>query len=313
MKKIILDLDTGIDDAMALAYAIADKDIEVLGVVGTYGNVYTEQGVQNVLNILNILGVKNIPVYAGCYTPLNKDKFERLKASAKIHGENGVGQVQFEKSHQLKETQDGISFIIDSVKKYGKDLTIVATGAMSNIAKALRDFPQMSKLVGEIVIMGGALTVQGNVTPFAEANIIQDPISAKEIFESGANVVMVGLDVTTLAVLTKENTKEWEHSNAGKKYADMVNYYIDQHIEIDNLYDGCYMHDPLALSYVNHRDWFKTIKTHITVITDGVSVGRTIRCNSYTTENKPTISVCIDVKADSFLNHFQENMIKLFK
>ena len=313
MKKVILDLDTGIDDAMALAYAIADEEVELLGVVGTYGNVYTEQGVQNVLNILNMLDVKNVPVYAGEECALDKDKFDRLEVSAKIHGENGVGQVEIEKSDYQKQEQDGVSFIIDSVKKYGKDLTIVATGAMTNIAKALRDFPQMSELVGEIVIMGGALTVEGNVTPFAEANIIQDPQAAKEIFESGANVVMVGLDVTKLTVLTKDHTNQWRACKAGEKYADMVDYYIDMHVEIDDLYGGCYMHDPLALSYVNHREWFKTISLPMTVITQGVAVGRTIGYNSHITESTPRVNVCIDVKADEFIKHYQNTVMKLFK
>lgn len=313
MKKIILDLDTGIDDAMALAYALADEDIELLGVVGTYGNVYTAQGVQNVLNLLQLLNVKGIPVYEGEECALEKLSFDRLEVSAKIHGENGVGQVLIDKSQQLKEEQDGVSFIIDSVKKYGKDLTIVATGAMTNVAKALRDFPQMSELIGQIVIMGGALTVQGNVTPFAEANIIQDPLGAKEIFESGANVVMVGLDVTKLTVLTKEDTAKWRCSKAGEKYADMVDYYIDMHVEIDDLYGGCYMHDPLALSYVNHSEWFKTISIPMTVITDGVAVGRTIGYNSHITEDTPKVNVCIDVDAEKFLKHYNETVMKLFK
>lgn len=313
MKKVILDLDTGIDDAMALAYAIADENIELLGVVGTYGNVYTKQGVQNVLNILNMFGITDVEVYEGLECALDKSDFQRLEVSAKIHGENGIGQVEIEKSSKSANKINGVEFIIESVKKYGKDLTIVATGAMTNVAKALREFPKMSELVGEIVIMGGALLVEGNVTPFAEANIIQDPQSAKEIFESGANVVMVGLDVTKLTVLTKNHTNAWRNNKAGQTYADMVDYYIEQHVEIDKLYDGCYMHDPLALSYVTHKDWFKTIKIPMTVITDGVAVGRTVGYNSHITENTPKVTVCIDVDENAFLNHYQNTVLKLFK
>lgn len=312
MKKVILDLDTGIDDAMALAYALADEQIELLAVVGTYGNVFTKQGVYNVLNILSMFKRDDIPVYLGQEHAIDSDEFIRLSVSAKIHGENGVGEVLFEKSKVKPQQQDGVDFIIESAKKYGKDLSIVATGAMTNIACALRKEPKIAQMVKEIVIMGGALTVQGNVTEFAEANIIQDPLSAKELFESGGNVIMVGLDVTKLTILTKEQTKQWESSPMGKLYAQMVNYYIDKHVEIDNLYGGCYMHDPLALSYVTHSDWFETLSLPMTVVTEGVARGRTIGYNSNFTEKTKPIKVCVNVKAESFIDDFLQKMMKLF-
>src|SRR5690606_30507291 len=105
MVKMILDLDTGVDDGMALAYAIGSKEIDLIGVTGTFGNVYTEDGVQNVMNILHMCNVSDIPVYAGESNPINGNRFTRLEVSARIHGENGVGQVEIETSPKEKETK----------------------------------------------------------------------------------------------------------------------------------------------------------------------------------------------------------------
>ena len=121
MIKVLLDLDTGIDDAMALAYALGSKEIDLIGITGTFGNVYTEEGVQNVLNILNMCNANEIPVYAGETHAITKDHFTRLEVSARIHGENGVGQVEIETSPKKKETQSGVDFIIKSVKNTEKN------------------------------------------------------------------------------------------------------------------------------------------------------------------------------------------------
>ena len=173
--KLILDLDTGIDDAMALAYAVGSPDLELIGVTGTYGNVYTEVGVQNVLNLLEMMGKPEIPVFLGEKKALTQDVFVRHEVSARIHGENGVGQVELPVAAEHASKMDAVDFIIESVKKYGKELVIVATGPQTNLAAALNKAPEIKEMMGKIVIMGGALTVPGNVSPYAEANISKDP------------------------------------------------------------------------------------------------------------------------------------------
>lgn len=128
MVKVLLDLDTGIDDAMALAYALGNKEVDLIGVTGTFGNVYTEDGVQNVLNILNMCHRNDVPVYAGETHSITSDHFDRLEVSARIHGENGVGQVHIEPSPRQKEAMSGVDFLIASVKQYKQELVIVTTG-----------------------------------------------------------------------------------------------------------------------------------------------------------------------------------------
>src|SRR4030095_6483712 len=159
MVKMILDLDTGIDDGMALAYAIGNPEIELIGVTGTYGNVYTEVGVQNVLNILNMCNAQEIPVFAGENHAMCKDGFNRLEVSARIHGANGVGQFQMEQSPKHQEKKSAVDFLVESAKKYGDELVIVATGPLTNLAMALKKAPEMKDIMGRVVIMGGALTI----------------------------------------------------------------------------------------------------------------------------------------------------------
>lgn len=275
MIKVVLDLDTGIDDAMALAYALGSKEVELIGVTGTFGNVYTDEGVQNVLNILNMCKRNEIPVYAGESHAMTKDDFTRLEVSARIHGENGVGQVHIERSPKSKEAKSGVDFLIESVKKFEKELVIVTTGPLTNLAVAHQRAPEIKDLTGRVVMMGGALTVPGNCNAYMEANISQDPHAAKYVFESGLDVTMVGLDVTQRSILTHAITQGWRETGsiAGRTYADMVDYYISQH---DAAVKGCYLHDPSAMIHAVHPEWFTTLPMHMTVTTEGEAEGRTI-------------------------------------
>ena len=228
MKKVILSLDTGIDDAMALAYTIAKDELDLIGVVGTYGNVYTEQGAKNALALLEMLGKTDIPVYLGNDHAIDQDHFDRMEVSADIHGENGIGQVIIPAATRQVETTSGIDFIIESTQKYGKDLLVIATGPMTDLALVLQKYPAFKDEIGQVVIMGGALTVRGNVSPYAEANINQDPLAAKILFESGTPVIMIGLDVTMKTPIGLTDTQKWRDTQTfvGEKYADIVDYYI---------------------------------------------------------------------------------------
>jgi purine nucleosidase len=311
MIKMILDVDTGIDDGMAIAYALGSKEIDLIGVTGTFGNVYTEEGVQNVLNILHMCNVSDIPVFAGESHSLTQDSFTRFDVSARIHGENGVGQVEMETSPKEKETKSAVDFLIESVKKYGKELVIVATGPQTNLAMALKKAPEIKDMIGRAVIMGGALTVPGNVNQYTEANISQDPEAAKFLFESGIDVTMVGLDVTTRSTLTNADTQKWRETGsvAGKTYADMVDYYINENLGVE----GCYLHDPSAVINAVHPEYFTVLPMHMTVVTEGEAEGRTIGEPSKLRDPNPNVKVCIGVDSPSLVSDLNETLLSLFQ
>lgn len=318
-KKLILDMDLGIDDAMALAYAIGNTEIELLGVTGTYGNVYVEQGIENARRILDLFGQTHVPVIGGLEHALEKERFDRLEVSAQIHGEDGMGNIsnEFEQPADAGKVQKcgAVEFIADQVKKYGKELTLVTTGPLTNVAQAIRCFPDTMKSVGKIVAMGGALTVNGNVTVSAEANIYQDPEAAKEVFESGISVAMVGLDVTTRSVLSTKDVNAWRGSGSkqGNLFAEMVSYYIEQHAIVEKIYDQCNLHDPSAVIYAIHPEWFRTLGMHMTVLTEGEGRGRTLGDGSKIRDKDPNVDVCIHVDSEKVVNDLNATLLKLFE
>ncbi|MDR1091183.1 MAG: nucleoside hydrolase [Prevotella sp.] len=314
--KMILDLDTGIDDALALAYALADPKIELIGIVASYGNVTTEKSAVNSLNILNLLHRKDIPVYIGADKALNKeDVFTVLDISKHIHGENGVGNVKIPESPRTAEKQSGVDFMIESAKKYGKDLYIVAVGPSTNLTEAIRKEPELKNMVGKVVIMGGALIVKGNVSLVAEANIHQDPFAANELFISGTPLTMVGLDVTLRTLLTKKETRLWRELGtvSGKIFADMVDFYIEAYNKSTHELKGCGLHDPLAVAVAVHPELVKVLTLHMQVGTDEKDWGRTVAITEKLNDPDPNVSVCVDVKVDDFMKFFMDHLTALFK
>lgn len=314
--KMILDLDTGIDDAMALAYAVGCPDIELIGVVGIYGNVSLKTSVQNSLDLLDMLNRKDIPVFEGVAHAQNtQNVYEASKVGKFIHGDNGLGNVAIAHSSRKIESQNGVDFMIESAKKYGKDLMIVAVGPMTNLNAAIKKEPKLGDMVGGIVIMGGALIVEGNVSPLAEANIFQDPFAANELFQSGTRLTMVGLDVTQRTNLTKKDTQIWRDLGtvSGKAFADIVDYYIDAYGESAPELAGCALHDPLAAAVAVHPDFVKTLGLHMKVGTTEKDWGRTIGENGKMNNPNPNVEVCVDVEVDEFVSHFMTTLTNLFK
>ncbi|MGM9988117.1 MAG: nucleoside hydrolase [Bacillaceae bacterium] len=308
--KMILDLDTGIDDALALAYALGSPEVDLIGVVGSFGNVLLEESIDNTLSLLDMLGHNNIPVYAGKSCAMMKEDYKVREICRWIHGKNGVGNVELNKSSRVKEQFDGVDFMIESARKYGKELTIVATGPLTNLAAALEKEPAFKEMVGNVVIMGGALTVPGNTTPFAEANIHEDPEAANLVFTSGLKFTMVGLDVTMRTTLTKEETQKWREGNtvSGNIYADMTDHYIDVYKVLNKQLNGCALHDPLAVAVAIDPDLVQTLSMYMIVNTEGSERGRTTGDTARLSDPNPNVKACVGVNGETFKKRFMERL-----
>lgn len=313
-KKMILDLDTGIDDALAIAYAVASPDVDLIGILGTYGNVYVEEGAKNALKILELLGQTDIPVYLGLPHSSESDHFDRMPISARIHGENGIGQVNLPDAKRQPETADGIDFLIDSIKQYGQNLILVPTGPLTNLDAAIKKSPEITGEIGNVTIMGGALTVPGNVTNVTEANINQDASAANRVFTSPLHLTMVGLDVTLRTLLTKTETKTWRSLDtaAGKAYADIVDYYIEAYQETSPDLKGCALHDPLAVGVAIDPTFVKTLDLNMYVTTDEKYYGRTIGDPARLADPDTNVKVAVNVDADRYLEMFMSYLTDLF-
>lgn len=313
-RKMILDLDTGIDDSLAIAYALGAPDVDLIGIMGSYGNVYVKEGAINALKILELLGHTDIPVFLGESHSSTTDHFDRMQVSADIHGENGIGQVELPEPTRSIETESAIDFLIEAAHKYGKDLTLVPTGPMTNLAAALKKDPSIANEIGNMTFMGGALTLPGNVTVVAEANINQDPQAADAVLTSPLHSTMVGLDVTLRTLLTRKETQQWRDlgTNAGEKFADIVDYYIDAYRQFNDNLGGCALHDPLAVGVSLDPSFVTTIDLNMRVKSGKEDWGRTIGDENRL--NEPTnVKVAVQVDKDRYLKTFMDYLTALFK
>ena len=314
-KKMILDLDTGVDDALAIAYAVAAPDVDLIGIVSSYGNNLLNVCAENSLKLLELLGQPDVPVYLGLPHSSTSDHFDVMQVSKDIHGDNGIGDVELPAPKRQVETESGVDFYIEAAHKYGKDLIIIPTGPMTNLAAALKKDPSIADLIGNVTFMVGALTVEGNVTDVAEANINQDAKAANEVLTSKLPLTMVGLDVTLRTLLTKKETQQWRDlgTKAGKAYADITDFYIDAYYNLNIDKNGCALHDPLAVGVSLDPSFVQTISLFMKVIYDEHNYGRTIGDKDRLNEPNPNVKVAVNVDKDRYLATFMDLLTNLFK
>ncbi|GDZ84633.1 purine nucleosidase [Leuconostoc citreum] len=311
-KKMILDLDTGIDDALALAYAVGNPNVDLIGVIASYGNTYVETAAQNSLNLLHLLGADEVPVFLGESHASTADHFDVMPISQLIHGKNGVGEVTLDVAPRGVEKQSGVDFLIASAHQYAEDLIFIPTGPLTNLATAIKKDADVAHLIGNTTLMGGALTVPGNVSPFTEANIHQDPEDADYAFTRQKNLTMVGLDVTLRTLLTKTETAAWRvlGTSAGEKYADLMDFYIDAYYNLDIDKKGAALHDPLAVAVGIDPTYVTTmpLAMHVTYDRDSGDYGRTIGDKEKLLE-PTTTKAAILVDTTRFVSDFQKMML----
>lgn len=308
MNKMIIDVDTGIDDAMAISYAFHSPNVELCAVTTTFGNITVEEATRNTLQVLELIGASHIPVYMGAGKPLVRE----LKEKAKLfHGENGLGNVILPAPAASPQSQSAAEFIVSAIKAQPHELTLVTVGSMTNLALAIMSAPEIVSLVKRVVVMGGALTVPGNRTPVAEANICADPEAASFVFQSGIPITMVGLDVTMQTLLTREHLQEWRKQDTavGRFFADMCDVYMDAYALVRNV-RGCGLHDPLAVGVVIDPTFVKAVPMHVEVDTSGgLSDARTIGDRRPNGNAPANIEVCLEVDHERFVAHFLQNVL----
>jgi purine nucleosidase len=188
---IILDCDPGIDDALAIAFAHGHPGIDLIGITSVAGNVSLAKTTANALAVSEYIGAAGTPVTAGCAGPLLRPAYD----ARDVHGDSGLGGAVLPAAAASPAPGHAIEYIIDTVRAAPGQITLVATGPLTNIALAVTREPRLAGWVREFVIMGGS-TGRGNVTPAAEFNIWADPEAAAIVFRAGWTVVMLGLDVT---------------------------------------------------------------------------------------------------------------------
>ena len=265
MLKFLIDADTGIDDSVAIYYALKQKDVRVVGITTSFGNTTAPQGAENTLRLIKMANPGyEVPVVVGENKPLFG---EWGGPEYHIHGSNGIGGVELPETDQKPLDMRAEDFIIDMAREHGHELTIITLGRMTNLALALQKEPNLPKMVKNVIFMGGTFQEHGNVLPMSEANISGDPEAADMVFQAGFDLTMVGLDVTHKTQVTPEILRKLRKYATPENipFADYIikatdDVYFPFNRAQNNCLDRSPVHDPSALVYATHPQLFTTRK-----------------------------------------------------
>lgn len=251
MKHVLIDCDTGIDDSIAILYALKNKHIHIEGITTGFGNATALQAADNTLRLIKLAQCGyEIPVAVGAEQPLHG---ERESAPVHIHGHNGIGDAELPPSDQKVLAEPAWDFIIRKANELKGNLIIVTLGRLTNLALALEKDPELPCKVKKVVSMGGSSAKPGNVSQYAEANIYGDAEAADIVVKAGFNLTLVGLDVTTETFITGNDLEALSHYCAPENkpiveyMQSALRYYFKFHYATAGLIDRCYVHDPLAM------------------------------------------------------------------
>lgn len=308
-KRIILDTDPGIDDALAILLALASPEVCLDAVTVVHGNCSVEQGVVNALSVLELVGVDHVPVYQGLGRPLVQPPL----LAPETHGTKGLGYADLRPPQSTPGAQHAMDFLIEAIMASPGEITLVAIGPLTNVAMAVRREPRLVDAVRDVIIMGGAIRHGGNATPLAEFNTYVDPHAAHIVFHSGLPITLVPLDVTYQCILTADHVQRLLRADApiARFVVDATRFYMAYHDDYQRI-AGCIINDPLALALTFAPYLVEVEEHYVDVdISGGVSMGKTF-ADFFAIERKPpNMRVALDVRAADFLELFLERMESL--
>ncbi|KAL9228887.1 hypothetical protein vseg_004417 [Gypsophila vaccaria] len=302
-KKMIIDTDPGIDDAMAIFVALKSPEVDVIGLTTIFGNVYTTLATKNALHLLEVAGRSDIPVAEGSHVTITN--CTKLRIADFVHGADGLGNQNFPPPNGKAIGQSAAAFLVEQAEKYPGDITLVALGPLTNVALAIQLDPAFVKNIGKIVVLGGAFGVNGNVNPAAEANIFGDPDAADIVFTSGADILAIGINVTHQVIYTDADREKLAVSEGklGQYLCKIFDVYYNYHYDAYNT-RGVYLHDPATIIAAIDPSVVTWTEGVVRVQTTGIMRGLTLLYNNqkkfaYETEwsNKPSVKVAVTVDA----------------
>jgi purine nucleosidase len=260
--RIVLDTDPGIDDALAILLALATPDIALAGVSVTGGNCSLEQGVRNALAVAALAGHPELPIHPGCALPLLRPAL----TAPETHGDRGLGNARLPEPTQATASEHAVDLIVREIMSHPGEVTLVAVAPLTNVALAVRKEPQIANHVRELIIMGGALRVDGNTTSLGEFNFTVDPHAAHIVLHSGFPITLVPWDITRDVLLKAEHVEQLLQINSPitRFVAAATSFYMDFHRAAFG-YAGCSVNDPAALALAVMPDLAKTTPMHIEV------------------------------------------------
>ena len=291
---LILDVDTGIDDALALGLAVSRSDADLLAVATLAGNVDVVNVTENTRRVLGLIGASGVPVHQGASRPLARAR----RDATHYHGLNGLGDAQLPEVSTSLGPDRGPAAMIRLARQRPGEITVVATGPLTNIAIAMNVCPEFPSLLKRIVVMGGSYRSPGNVTPFAEFNILADPEAAQQVFATEfPDAIAVGLDVSHQTVLVRET---WQQASAIDQPLARFLTAICRRSFVDRDQAEFALHDPLATAVALEPNLVTTERGNIDVVLEGEREGQTV----FSAHPGGHWRVAFGVQAERFVTEF---------
>jgi len=317
---ILIDTDPGIDDALAILLAFGSPEVSVEAITTVAGNVEVGLGTENIFRILDVVRPGHRPLVAqGAPAPLRQP----LVTAPHVHGADGLGNlerfvepdgtIRYPDPPHTLETLDAADLILQTVKEFPDRLVLVALGPLTNLALALQRDPDALRRYARIVVMGGAVSVGGNVTPVAEFNMYVDPDAAAAVFEAGLPIDLIPLDVTRQVILTRGGLHEATGRSRSPRACFLEDFTLfGFEFSESRGESGIFLHDPLAMAVAIEPGLVGLEPLHVAVewegrLTRGMTVADRRDIEPYRKE-PPTCRAALSVDGPRFLHFFLERV-----
>jgi inosine-uridine nucleoside N-ribohydrolase len=304
--RMILDVDTGIDDAMAIVYALSRPGIKLEALTTTFGNTDIDTATSNTLRILELVGRPEVPVARGPGRSLLKPF---IKGADHVHGPNGLGGVELPAPKARAIDEHASDLMIRMARENPGEITLCPVGPATNVALAIAKAPEVAPLFKEIVMMGSTLFhpgIQGIPTPMADANFWNDPEAAQIVLRSGAKITLVGMDVTMKVLLTKPMREEIAAGGGiGATMMEVADFYVRSYETMYPGIDGCGLHDPLAVAIAEDPSLTTTERMCVDIELAGpLTRGQTVADRRRTAADRRNADVCLQIDTERFSRRF---------
>ncbi len=309
-RKIIIDTDPGQDDAVAILLALASpEDVSVLGITCVAGNVPLPLTARNARIVCELAGRKDVKVFAGCDRPLKRP----LVTAEYVHGKTGLDGIILPEPVMPLQPDHAVDFLIDTLRtEDAGSVTLVPIGPLTNIATAMQRAPDIISRIGQIVLMGGAYFEVGNVTPAAEFNIYVDPEAADIVFRSGVDLVVMPLDVTHKALITRAQVEKFRAlpGKVGPAVASWTDFF-ERFDKEKYGSEGAPLHDPCTIAWLIRPDLFSGRKINVEIETEGrLTTGMTVADWWRVTDGTPNATFMGGIDAEGFFALLDERLAR---